>query len=234
MRFAEAIEQYNTNRTGFLTTSGAEVINFEKVNSSQYNLSASTQQALSIFPSDWPEVQYWGFGAWFGPGSPPDTRNYGSFVTGLTAPLSRGSVSINSSSMLDKPIINPNWLTHPVDKELVIASIRRERQFLTTPPMQQILAGPEAWPGANVTSDADILAAIQVQAGTFYHASGTCKMGLANDSMAVVDSKARVFGVQNLRVVDLSAVPFLPPGQPQATVYMLAEKAAVEILAGSG
>lgn len=100
--------------------------------------------------------------------------------------------------------------------------------------MQQILAGPETWPGANVTSDADILAAIQVQTGTFYHASGTCKMGVANDSMAVVDSKARVFGVQNLRVVDLSAVPFLPPGQPQATVYMLAEKAAVEILADSG
>ena len=43
-------------------------------------------------------------------------------------------------------------------------------------------------------------------------------MGLANDSMAVVDSRARVFGVSGLRVVDASAFPFLPPGHPQATV----------------
>jgi len=60
----------------------------------------------------------------------------------------------------------------------------------------------------------------------------TNKMGRANDSMAVVDSKARVFGVKNLRVVDASAMPFLPPGQPQATLYMLGEKIADEILYG--
>lgn len=55
-------------------------------------------------------------------------------------------------------------------------------------------------------------------------------MGKVDDPMAVVDSKARVIGVQGLRVVDVSAFPFLTPGQPQATVYMLAEKIAAEIL----
>ena len=43
-------------------------------------------------------------------------------------------------------------------------------------------------------------------------------MGKANDSMAVVDTKGRVFGVQSLRVVDASIFPLLPPGHPQATV----------------
>ena len=57
-------------------------------------------------------------------------------------------------------------------------------------------------------------------------------MGKADDPMAVVDTKARVFGVQNLRVVDASAFPFLPPGHPQATVYALAEKIADDIWSG--
>ena len=55
-------------------------------------------------------------------------------------------------------------------------------------------------------------------------------MGKQSDPMAVVDTQARVFGVQGLRVVDASAFPFLPPGHPQSTVYMLAEKIAGNIL----
>lgn len=56
-------------------------------------------------------------------------------------------------------------------------------------------------------------------------------MGRRNDSMAVVDSKARVIGVTGLRVVDASVFPFLVLGQPQATVDMLAEK-IVEVVLG--
>jgi choline dehydrogenase len=51
-------------------------------------------------------------------------------------------------------------------------------------------------------------------------------MGKKDDPMAVLDSHARVYGVQNLRVVDASSFPFLPPGHPQALVYALAEKVA--------
>ena len=47
------------------------------------------------------------------------------------------------------------------------------------------------------------------------------KMGQKNDTMAVVDSQARVLGTKNLRVVDVSAFPFLPPGHPQATICKL-------------
>lgn len=65
---------------------------------------------------------------------------------------------------------------------------------------------------------------------TIYHAAGTCKMGTSNDSMAVLDSQARVLGAQNLGVVDASSFPFLPPGHPQSTVYALAEKIAADIL----
>jgi len=54
-------------------------------------------------------------------------------------------------------------------------------------------------------------------------------MGKSSDSMAVVDSTARVFGVRNLRVIDAGIFPILPPGHPQSTCYMIAEKIAVDI-----
>ncbi len=52
-----------------------------------------------------------------------------------------------------------------------------------------------------------------------WHASCTCKMGVESDGMAVVDSKAWVFGVKGVRVVDATACHFLPPGHPQSSVY---------------
>lgn len=54
-----------------------------------------------------------------------------------------------------------------------------------------------------------------------YHASCTCKMGKLSDPVAVVDSQARVIGVQNLQVVDASAFLLLPPGHPTSTICEL-------------
>jgi len=51
--------------------------------------------------------------------------------------------------------------------------------------------------------------------------------------LAVPDSKARVCGISGLRVIDASSFPFLPPGHPQSSVYMLAEKIAHDILSGN-
>ena len=67
-------------------------------------------------------------------------------------------------------------------------------------------------------SDEQILDAIRDSISPVWHASGTCKMGLDNDTLAVLDSKSRVRGVHRLRVVDASAFPLLPPGHPQSTV----------------
>ncbi|KAK5126557.1 hypothetical protein LTR85_009491 [Meristemomyces frigidus] len=57
-------------------------------------------------------------------------------------------------------------------------------------------------------------------------------MGKRSDAMAVIDSHARVYGVNGLRVVDASSFPFLTPGHPQSGVYMLAEKIADDMKSG--
>ena len=98
--------------------------------------------------------------------------------------------------------------------------------------MGNITIGPEKLPGLAVQTDEEILAFIRQSASQIYHASATCAMGRAGDANAVVDSRARVFGVRGVRGVDASAFPFLPPSLPQSTVYMLAEKIADDMKYG--
>ena len=148
----------------------------------------------------------------------PDTLNYAALLTSMVAPFSRGNVTINSTDTADNPVISPNWLLDPRDQEIAIAALKRARQIMSTSSIAPIIIGKEAFPGTNVSSNAEILSAIRNDGSTVYHASATNAMGSINDTMAVVDSQCRVIGVENLRVVDASAFPFLPPGHPQATV----------------
>ena len=200
---------------------------------------ASTLAALnSSFPNDWPEVEYISMGGELGfqenyiLNAPKDDFNYGTVSTALVAPLSRGTIDISSADAADPPLIDPNWLTHPADVAIVLAGYKRVREMFATAAMQPLLIGPEYFPGAAVSTDAQLLDIIRRSVSTVFHAAATCKMGRANDSMAVVDAQARVFGVQSLRVVDASAFALLPPGHPMATVYALAEKIAADIVAG--
>ena len=78
--------------------------------------------------------------------------------------------------------------------------------------------GPEFFPGANVSTDAEILNLIRQSFNALSHPTSTCKMGRSNDTEAVVDPQGRVYGVKGLRVVDASSFPLLPPGLPMGTV----------------
>ncbi len=98
--------------------------------------------------------------------------------------------------------------------------------------MQPVTVGQEFAPGPNIT-DAQTEQHILETARQIYHPSCTCRMGVVNGRLAVVDSKARVQGVSGLRVADASAFPFLPSGHPQSTVSMLAKKIAADIMNGT-
>lgn len=232
---ALATELFRDNATGPLSIFGAYYYGWEKLPEPyRSGLSKESQAALNNnFPPDWPEIEWVGIGSTYGDESsriPSDGSNYASLVSSLVAPLSRGTVSIQSADMATPPLIDSNLLSVPADAELAIQVFRRQREAWAVLTKAGLTIGDEVLPGPNVTSDADILNFITSSFVPFFHASATCKMGRRKDSMAVVDSKARVFGTHRLRVVDSSSFPFLSPGHPQATIYMLAEKIAEEIL----
>lgn len=215
-------------------TNASPYIGWENVPEAyQDNLTAATKEGLSKFPQDWPELEFLATTSFAGTQQVSSSTNYASTSNAIITPFSRGNVTINSTSTSDPPLISPNWLTHPSDMQLAIVGFKRLREFWASKVMSNIKVGEEFIPGLNISTDEQIEQYIRETAGTVWHASCTCKMGVKNDSMAVVDNRARVFGVNGLRVVDASAFPHLPPGHPQSTVYMLAEKIADDILKGN-
>ena len=86
--------------------------------------------------------------------------------------------------------------------------------------------GRELLPGPEARDDRSLRAHIAKFAETLYHPTGTCKMGLSHDPLAVVDPELRVHGLEGLRVVDASIMPTVPGGNTNAPTIMIAEKAA--------
>ncbi|KAK6079052.1 glucose-methanol-choline oxidoreductase [Seiridium cupressi] len=236
---AVANAEFVANRTGPLASPGGDFVALEKLPASyRASLSNKTQEALASYPEDWPEIEFLVLPVFAGNQNTPNAAspdlpatvagaNYGTLLAVLQVPQSRGNVTISSASMSDAPVINPAWLTDARDREVFIAAFKRAREVLSVDEMKPVLIGDEFYPGPQVQTDEEIMDYIATSLGVLYHASATCAMGTADDPLAVVDSRGKVFGTKNLRVVDASALPFLPPGPgPQVTVYALAEKIA--------
>ena len=222
---AAQVENFINSQTGLLTNSGSDFLGWEKIPADlRRNLRNSTLDGLSQLPADWPELEltfpdsYAGTLRDFLTDAPTDGKNYASIAVGLVAPFSRGNVTINSTDTADNPVINPNLLGDVRDQDVAIQAFRRARQIFKTKALQTIVTGDEAYPGSNITTDSQILALIMRSSNTIYHAAATNAMGMVNNSKAVVDSAARVIGVQGLRIVDASIFPFLPPGHPTSLV----------------
>ena len=236
---AQFIGPYLIQKIGPLTNPICDYLGWEKLPSSlRDSFSSSTLNDLAQFPPDWPEIEYLSGAGYVGDFAslpttqPRDGYQYATILSALVAPLSRGTVTLASTSASDLPIINPSWLTSPTDQAVAVAAYKRVRAAFSSKFMAPVLIGQEYFPGPSVSSDAQILETIQKTLHTVWHAACTCKMGIQSDPMAVVDSKARVFGTKGLRVVDASAFAILPPGHPQSTVYALAEKIAAGIKNG--
>ncbi|NBP08029.1 MAG: choline dehydrogenase, partial [Gammaproteobacteria bacterium] len=138
---------------------------------------------------------------------------------------SRGWVRLRSADPAEAPRIFFNYLGEADDLVEMRACVRLTREIFAQPAFDRY-RGREIQPGEGVQSDAEIDAFVRQHVESAYHPCGTCRMGGADDALAVVDPETRVRGVSGLRVVDSSIMPSITTGNLNAPTIMLAEKAA--------
>ena len=145
-------------------------------------------------------------------------------------PSSRGTVRITSSAMDAAPQITPNYLSTDEDRCIAADCIRLTRRLMAQGPLSQFK--PEEFrPGPEVgDGEAELIRAAGDIGTTIFHPVGTAKMGLATDSQAVVDERLRVFGLDNLRVIDASVMPTITSGNTNTPTIMIADKGALMVI----
>ena len=140
----------------------------------------------------------------------------------------RGTVKIVSTDPRVHPALRFNYLSTDQDRSEWVEAIRVARTILTQPAFEPYNGG-ELSPGPSVESDQEIRDWVASDGETALHPSCTCRMGV--DQLSVVDPLTmRVHGVDGLRVVDASSMPYVTNGNIYAPVMMLAEKSADLIL----
>ena len=142
----------------------------------------------------------------------------------LLRPKSRGTVRLRSADPFAKPVVDNNYLGEPDDLRLEIAGLRFAREIMAQRPLATRITH-EMLPGKNVTSDADLANHCRRTVKTNWHPVGTCRMGPDGDPLAVLDARLRLRGIEGLRVIDASAMPFVPSGNTNAPTMALADRA---------
>ena len=166
------------------------------------------------------------------PGAKPHPWSGFTISTCQLRPESKGTVGIGSADPLAAPIIQPNYLSHPLDVETALRGVKLVRRVSQSPTLAQYVK-EEFQPGPAAQTDHELLEWVRARgATTIFHPAGTCKMG--TDKMAVVDERLRVQGVSGLRVVDCSIMPIIVSGNTNAACIMIGDKAAKMILEDAG
>lgn len=201
--------KYALNGTGVLTYSAALVAAFVR-----------TQENSAT-----PDVQYVIAPASFKHGRLGELDDEPGMTCGWwqMRPQSRGRVSMRSADPLAPPIIQPRYLSDPLDQQIAVAGMKFARKLCGADALEPYRAG-ETVPGPDIQTDTELLEYIRANGSTVYHAAGTCRMGI--DDKAVVDPELRVRGLAGLRVVDASVMPTITSTNTNATTIMIAEKAA--------
>ena len=140
-------------------------------------------------------------------------------------PESRGYVRLRSSDPFAPPIIQTNYLSAELDRRVIVAGMKLARRLLQSHPLAPYYAY-EDFPGPQVQSDDEFLAAATQRGTTTFHPGCTCRMGPADSTWAVVDDQLRVHGLQGLRVVDASIMPRMISANLNASAMMIADKAS--------
>ncbi|KAH8811078.1 hypothetical protein F5884DRAFT_842953 [Xylogone sp. PMI_703] len=163
-----------------------------------------------------------------------DPGGYAGIVVALTHPFSRGSIHIQSPNSKVYPLINPRSMSHPLDLELTASALAFTSKIASTKPLADLLKDSPDGSGKLIQPSFKVKGAISQETAveivkestvTSFHPIGTCSM-LPEAEGGVVDPRLRVYGTQNLRVVDASIIPLHVRGNICSLAYAIAERAA--------
>jgi choline dehydrogenase-like flavoprotein len=155
---------------------------------------------------------------WFIPDFPAEALNYSCLLVFLFNAQTRGEVTLQSSDP-DTPLsFNPKFLAHPFDRRLAIEALRDSFRIAKHETYTKDNVAALAMPKSE--SDEDLLEYWRENISSSWHMTGTAKMGKKGDVDAVVDPDFKVFGIENLRIADMSVVPVLVNAHVQAAAYV--------------
>jgi choline dehydrogenase len=167
------------------------------------------------------------------PAGPFDTSSSPSggvvgLVTGLLSVRSRGSVRLRSPDPADPPRIDIAHLRDPEDLDRMIEATLEARRLSRTSPLADVVRGAELAPGSDIGDDdrAGLGHSIRSRVASYHHPVGTCAMGPAPESGAVVDARGRVHGVEGVWVADASVMPSIPAANTNLSTIVVAERIA--------
>ncbi|MCI2400756.1 choline dehydrogenase [Aliiroseovarius subalbicans] len=149
--------------------------------------------------------------------------------TGPMRSPSRGEITLKSADPNEAPRIFFNYMSTDQDWEDFRACLRLTREVFGQEAMRDHVKH-EIQPGAGLQSDDELDSFIREHAESAYHPCGTCRMGRADDPMAVVDPEMRVIGVEGLRLADSSVFPRITNGNLNGPSILVGEKASDHIL----
>ncbi|KAH9812539.1 hypothetical protein DFH28DRAFT_1223301 [Melampsora americana] len=146
----------------------------------------------------------------------------------LQYPLSRGETHISSRDPAKPPLIDPGYFRHPFDLWLLSKASQHSRSIMNHSSWKSIIE-KEFTPGEMIKSEEDWRSYIKLNSSSTYHAIGTSAM-LPLELGGVVDNQLKVYGTQNLRIIDASIIPTQIAAHPSMTVYAIAEMAVKKIM----
>ena len=156
----------------------------------------------------------------------PSGWNWTLEVACLT-PRSRGSLRLASADCATAPLIDHRYLSDPDDEDLRVLAdgVALARDIAAQPALSR-LAGIEISPGGRVASRGEIETFVRANCLHYFHPVGTCRMGPASDSTAVVDSQGRIHGLDNAYVADVSIMPVIPRANTNLPALVIGERIA--------
>lgn len=137
---------------------------------------------------------------------------------------SEGNLQLRSRNPREPPLIDPQYLKHPLDRRVAIETLREILRLTKTDALAKIIQTPLLAPVGDSESELDDFIRDNLTQG--FHSMGSCVMGRRGDLRRVVNRRFEVVGTQGLRIADMSVCPILTCNHTQVNAYLIGLRCA--------